>query len=160
MKRNFISLFGGIQNDEEWRLFYCDSTFYCDCTFQTIYNSTLGWWVIQDFDLCKLDDLWRHNVDEKQNNYGISVRIQSLQGWNRVNVLQELNSYYIINISAMLASDSEPLAENIIFSETKQKVSVHLNQHGNHVKPNMSTMLNCIFLVEPFCSSARLFCFV
>ena len=31
------------QNDEEWRLFYCDSTL--DCR------------VIQDFDLCKLDDL-------------------------------------------------------------------------------------------------------
>ena len=29
------------QNDEEWRLFYCDST--------------LGCRVIQDFDLCKLD---------------------------------------------------------------------------------------------------------
>ena len=29
------------QNDEEWRLFYC--------------NSILGCWVIQDFDLCKLD---------------------------------------------------------------------------------------------------------
>ena len=39
------------QNDKEWRLFYCDST--------------LGCWVIQDFDLCKLDDLWRHNVDTK-----------------------------------------------------------------------------------------------
>jgi len=148
MKRNFISLFESIQNDEEWRLFYCDST--------------LGCWVIQDFDLCKLDDLWRHNVDENwcKTKYGISVRIQSLQGWNRVNVLQELHSYYIINISAMLASDSGPLAENTIFSETKQKVSVYLNQHGNHVKPNMSTMLNCIFLVEPFCSSARLFCFI
>ena len=30
------------QNDEEWRLFYCDST--------------LGCRLIQDFDLCKLDD--------------------------------------------------------------------------------------------------------
>ena len=30
------------QNDKEWRLFYC--------------ASTLGCWVIQDFDLCKLDD--------------------------------------------------------------------------------------------------------
>ena len=30
------------QNDEEWRLFYCDST--------------LGCRVIQDFDLCKLDE--------------------------------------------------------------------------------------------------------
>ena len=37
------------QNDEEWRLFYCDST--------------LGCRVIQEFDLCKLDDLWRHIVD-------------------------------------------------------------------------------------------------
>ena len=39
------------QNDEEWRLFYCDST--------------LGRWVIEDFNLCKLDDLWRHFVDKK-----------------------------------------------------------------------------------------------
>ena len=31
------------QNDEEWRLFYCDGT--------------LGYRVIQDLDLCKLDDL-------------------------------------------------------------------------------------------------------
>ena len=34
------------QNNEEWHLFYCDSTVGCR--------------VIQDFDLCKLDDkLWR-----------------------------------------------------------------------------------------------------
>ena len=39
------------QNDEEWRLFYCDST--------------LGCRVIQDFDLCKLDELSRHSVDTK-----------------------------------------------------------------------------------------------
>ena len=31
------------QNDEEWLLFYCESA--------------LGCQVIQDFDLCKLDDL-------------------------------------------------------------------------------------------------------
>ena len=31
------------ENDEEWHLFYCDST--------------LGCRVIQDFALCKLDDL-------------------------------------------------------------------------------------------------------
>ena len=37
------------QNDEEWRLFYCDST--------------LGYWVLQDFDLRKLDNLWGHNRD-------------------------------------------------------------------------------------------------
>ena len=30
------------QNDDEWRLFYCEST--------------LGYRVIEDFDLCKLDD--------------------------------------------------------------------------------------------------------
>ena len=39
------------QNDKEWRLFYCDST--------------LGCWVIQDFDLCKLDDLWHHRLVTK-----------------------------------------------------------------------------------------------
>ena len=39
----FYYLIGkSIQNDEEWRLFYCDST--------------LGCWVIQDFNLCKLDE--------------------------------------------------------------------------------------------------------
>ena len=59
------------QNDEEWRLFYCDSTFGC--------------WVIQDFDLCKLDDLWRHRVDTKWckiTKYWISLQVLSLQGWN------------------------------------------------------------------------------
>ena len=39
------------QNNREWCLFYCDSTLACR--------------VVQDFDLCKLDYLWRHNVDTK-----------------------------------------------------------------------------------------------
>ena len=39
------------QNDEEWRFFYCDSTLDCQ--------------VMQDFDLCKLDNLGRHIVDIK-----------------------------------------------------------------------------------------------
>jgi len=39
------------QIDEEWRLFYCNSIFGCG--------------VIQGFDLCRLDDLWRHSVDTK-----------------------------------------------------------------------------------------------
>ena len=45
MTRNFSSAYNSksFQSDEEWRLFYCDST--------------LGCQVIQDFDLCKLDDL-------------------------------------------------------------------------------------------------------
>ena len=43
MKRNFLLSNSSFQNDEKWRLFYCDST--------------LGWRVIQDFDLYKLDDL-------------------------------------------------------------------------------------------------------
>ena len=43
------------QNDEDWRLFYCDGT--------------LGCRVIQDFDLCKLHDLWRHNVDKMMLNH-------------------------------------------------------------------------------------------
>ena len=43
MKRNFLSAHSKeLSNDEEWRLFY--------------YDSTLGCRVIQDFDLCKLDD--------------------------------------------------------------------------------------------------------
>ena len=45
MTRNFLLSYwkelSKWQNDEEWRLFYCDST--------------LGCRVIQDFDLCKLD---------------------------------------------------------------------------------------------------------
>ena len=42
MTQNFLlSCSKELQNDEEWRLFYCDST--------------LGCQVIQDFDLCKLD---------------------------------------------------------------------------------------------------------
>ena len=49
------------ENDKEWRLFYCDST--------------LGSRVIQDFDLCKLDDLWRHDVDKMVYNH---KKIESL----------------------------------------------------------------------------------
>ena len=52
------------QNDEKWRLFYQDSTFSCR--------------VIKDFGLCKLDDLWRHIVD----NNKIWNICASLQGWN------------------------------------------------------------------------------
>ena len=40
MTRNFLLAYS---KDDEWRLFYCDSTFGCQ--------------VIQDFGLCKLDDL-------------------------------------------------------------------------------------------------------
>ena len=47
----YYLIWKSFQNDEEWRLFYFDST--------------LGCWVIQDFDLCKIDDLWRHRVDTK-----------------------------------------------------------------------------------------------
>ena len=39
------------QNDEEWRLYYCDSTLGCP--------------VIQDLDLCKSDDLGRQNRGTK-----------------------------------------------------------------------------------------------
>ena len=50
--KNFHKLIRkSFQNDEEWRLFYCDSTRGCR--------------VIQDFDLCKLDDLCRRKVDTK-----------------------------------------------------------------------------------------------
>ena len=45
MTQNFLL----VQIDEEWHLFYCEST--------------LGCRVIQDLDLCKLEDLWHHNVD-------------------------------------------------------------------------------------------------
>ena len=45
MKQDFFNYHipKSFQNDEEWRLFYCDRT--------------LGCGVIPDFDLCKLDDL-------------------------------------------------------------------------------------------------------
>ena len=49
MKQNSKLIQKSFQNDEEWCLFYCDST--------------LGCRIIQDFDLCKLDDLWCENVD-------------------------------------------------------------------------------------------------
>ena len=67
----YYLIWQSFQNDEEWRLFYCDST--------------LGCRVIQDFDLCKLNDLWCHFVDTKWckiTKYGISVQVLSLQGWN------------------------------------------------------------------------------
>ena len=59
------------QNDEEWRLFYCDST--------------LGCRVIQDFDLCKLDmcDVTKGTESGFQiTKNWISVQILNLQGWN------------------------------------------------------------------------------
>ena len=50
MTRNFLSAhleelskWKSFQSDEEWRLFYCNSILVCQ--------------VIQDFGLCKLDDL-------------------------------------------------------------------------------------------------------
>ena len=50
-----------------------------------IFDSIIGCRVIQDLDLCKLGDLWRHDADAKCckiTKYGISVQILSLQGWN------------------------------------------------------------------------------
>ena len=40
-----------LSKNEEWRLFYCDST--------------LDFGVIRDFDLCKLDDFRCHIADTK-----------------------------------------------------------------------------------------------
>ena len=72
MKRIFYNrIWKSFQNDEDWCLFCCDST--------------LGCRVVQDFDLCKLDYLWRHSVDTKWckiTKYGISVEMLNLQGWN------------------------------------------------------------------------------
>ena len=42
MERNILSFSKSFQNDEDWHLFYCDST--------------LGCQVIQDFGVGKLDD--------------------------------------------------------------------------------------------------------
>ena len=55
------------QSDEEWHLFYCDNT--------------LGCWVIQDFDLCKLENLRCHAVDTKLYKNIFSNRVEILQGW-------------------------------------------------------------------------------
>ena len=58
----YYLIWNSFKNDKEWRLFYCDSTIGCR--------------VIQDFDLCKLDDLWGHSVDTKWcklTKYEISV---------------------------------------------------------------------------------------
>jgi len=58
------------QSDEERRLF-CDST--------------LGCRVLQDFELCKLDNLQRQNRNTKwckTTKYVIFVQILNLQGWN------------------------------------------------------------------------------
>ena len=60
------------QSDEEWWLFYC--------------NSSLACRVIQDIGSCKLEDLWHHNVDTKLckiTKYRIHLcKYSSLQGWN------------------------------------------------------------------------------
>ena len=52
-----------------------------------------------DFDLCKLDDLWRHSVDTKWckiTKYGISVQILSLQGWNFAGLMCCKNYFILI----------------------------------------------------------------
>ena len=57
------------QSDEEWRLFYCDSTLCCR--------------VIQDFDLCKLgecDVTKGTQSGAKSQKNGISVQILNLKG--------------------------------------------------------------------------------
>ena len=72
------------QNDKEWRLFYCDST--------------LGCRVIQDFALCKLDDLWRHSVDTnwcKITKNWISLTTFSVKNWNLVQLSHSSQSYII-----------------------------------------------------------------
>ena len=62
MTRNFLlSCSKELSNDEEWRLFYCDST--------------LGCRVIQDFDLCKLDMC---DVTKGTKNAAISQKIEYL----------------------------------------------------------------------------------
>ena len=68
MKRPFYYLIQkSFQNDKEWRLFYC--------------NITLACRVIPDFDLCKLDYLWRHRLDTKWctiTKNGISLKTFSV----------------------------------------------------------------------------------
>ena len=62
MKRNFLLV--PLKDLSKWwrmALFYCDST--------------LGCRVIQDFNLCKLDDLWRHFVDKKWCKKALSNKI-------------------------------------------------------------------------------------
>jgi len=67
----YYLIWKSFQNDEEWRLFYCDST--------------LGCRVIQDFvGFITLDDLWRRSVNTKWcqvTKYGISLQILSLRSW-------------------------------------------------------------------------------
>ena len=41
-------------------------------------DSTLGCRVIQDFELCKLDNLWRHNVDQS------GVKLQKIEYLSRL----------------------------------------------------------------------------
>ena len=56
----------------------------------------------KDFDLCRLDDLWRHNVTKKWCKiriYGISVQIQSLQGWNFAELMCCENYIYIVIVN-------------------------------------------------------------
>ena len=70
--------------------------FYCD--------STLGCQVIQDFDLCKLDDLWCHNVDTKSSKikliWNVCANTKSMGlKFFRVDVLQELHIVIVVMIS-------------------------------------------------------------
>ena len=82
-KRNFfISLIiqKSFQKDEEWHLFY--------------YDSTLGCWVIQDFDLSRLHDLWRHPkwyITEQNLEYLHASTESTGLKFCRVDVLEDLH---------------------------------------------------------------------
>ena len=85
MKRIFYYLIlKSFQNDKESRLFYCDSTL--DCR------------VIQDFDLCKLDDFWRHNMDTKWCTMHITK--------NQVALITISNDFFCIALKLIVQLDS------------------------------------------------------
>ena len=74
--------------------------------------------VIQDFGLCKLDDLWRHIVETKWckiTKYGISVQMLSVQGWCAAKSTHVDNSYHVTKATYLLPDLYLPKIKSALF---------------------------------------------
>ena len=99
-------------SDEKWRLFYC--------------NSILGCQVIQNLDLCKLDELSCHDVHRKwckilvQNieypwKYEV-YRVDVLQGWCTARTTHCDSGYDVTMATSTIADLYLPKTKNALFA--------------------------------------------
>ena len=126
----FISSFWrAFKVHDEWPLFYCNSILVCR--------------VIQNFGLCKWDDLWCHIADTKWCNttkYRISVHlILSLQGWCATRTTHFDNSYDVTIATYLLPVLYLPKIKNCLICCMLQSLqdflvlvlycNVHISSH-------------------------------